>query len=127
MAGFQTVSPVGQLAAPGRLGDPTMVLKTDPRADPRMVAALGEFGLSQAPPPAPVTAASPRQQILEYCAALEGAFEQMFDVWFSGLPEIDHVERRTEVIKGVDDNDITLYVHRPTNVSGLLPCVYHIH
>jgi acetyl esterase/lipase len=37
------------------------------------------------------------------------------------------VERQTEVIKGVDGNDITLYIHTPKNVSGPLSCVYHMH
>jgi hypothetical protein len=35
---------------PGRLGDPTRVLKTDPRADPRLVAACAPFALDVAPP-----------------------------------------------------------------------------
>ena len=30
---------------PGRLGDPDRVLKTDPRADPRLVAACAPFAL----------------------------------------------------------------------------------
>ncbi len=30
---------------PGRLGDPDRCLGTDPRSDPRMVAALAPFGM----------------------------------------------------------------------------------
>ena len=33
--------------APGRLGDPTMDLASDPRSDPRMVAAFAPFGLDK--------------------------------------------------------------------------------
>ena len=33
------------VALPGRLGDPTMEIRSDPRADPRMVAAFEPFGL----------------------------------------------------------------------------------
>ena len=40
---------------------------------------------------------------------------------------VQAVERRTEVIRGVDGNDIRLYIHTPKNASGPLPCVYHIH
>lgn len=122
-----TASHRGQLNAPGRLGDPTLVLKSDPRADPRMLAALAEFGFDEAPPPAAVTAASPLEAILEFLGAAETTYENVFKTWFSGLPPIENVEKRTEVIKGVDDNDIKLYLHRPKNVSGRLPCVYHIH
>jgi len=122
-----TASGIGELIAPGRLGDPGRLLKTDPRADPRMVAALAEFGFDGAPPPAPVSSVSPRQEILEFLAAAEPAYENIFKAWFSDLPPIENVERRTELIKGVDDNDITLYIHKPKSASGRLPCVYHIH
>ena len=123
----QTPSATGQPIAPGRLADPDRVLKTDPRADPRMLAALAEFGFDEAPPPAPVTAESPLEEILEFLAASEAAYEDLFTAWFSGLPPIENVERRTELIKCVDDNDIRLYVHQPKNASGRLPCAYHIH
>jgi acetyl esterase len=33
----------------------------------------------------------------------------------------------TQIITGVDGNDIKLFIHRPTNVTGPIPCVYHIH
>ncbi len=111
----------------GRLADPDRVLRTDPRADPRMVAALAEFGFDEAPAPAPVTAESPLEEILDFLAAAEPDYEHIFTAWFTDLPPIEDVERRTEVIKGVDDNDIRLYVHQPKNASGPLPCVYHIH
>ena len=112
---------------PGRLGDPTRVLKTEPRADPRMVAALAEVGFDVAPEPAPVTAESPIEEIREFIAMVEPGYQDLFKAWFTDLPPIDNVERRTEVIKGSDGNDIKLYVHRPRHASGSLPCVYHVH
>ena len=45
--------------APGRLGDPTMDLASDPRSDPRMVAAFAPFGLDKAAPPPPVVYEKP--------------------------------------------------------------------
>jgi acetyl esterase len=112
---------------PGRLGDPNRVLKTDPRADPRLVAACAPFALDVAPPPAPVHANSPLQDRLDYSAANEAAMEAVFADLFADLPPITTVEQRTEVIKGVDGNDINLYIHTPQNRSGPLPCVYHMH
>lgn len=123
----QTASALGQLIAPGRLGDPGKVLKTDPRADPRMLAALAEFGFDLAPPPAPVTAVSPRQAILDFLGTAEPGYEHVFRAWFSGLPSIENVKRHTEVIKGVDGNDVRLHVHQPKSAPRGLPCVYHIH
>ncbi len=123
----QARSKTEQPFSPGRLADPGRVLKTDPRADPRMVAALAEFGFDEAPAPAPVSAESPREEILDFLAAAEEGYEDMFKAWFSGLPPIENVERRTEVIQGVDGNDIKLYVHEPKDASGPVPCVYHMH
>ncbi len=123
----QARSKTEQPFAPGRLADPGRVLKTDPRADPRMVAALAEFGFDEAPAPAPVSAESPREEILDFLAAAEEGYEDIFKAWFSGLPPMENVERRTEVIQGVDGNDIKLYVHEPKDASGPVPCVYHMH
>ena len=123
----QARSKTDQPFSPGRLADPDSVLKTDPRAHPRMVAALAEFGFDEAPPPAPVTAESQLEEILEFIAVAEPGYEDLFKVWLTDLPPIESVERRTEVIKGVDDNDISLFMHKPQNASGPLPCVYHMH
>ncbi len=112
---------------PGRLGNPNRVLKTDPRADPRLVAACAPFNLDVALPPVPVNADSPLQEKLDYCAASEAGMTTVFAALLADLPSIPNVERRTEVIKGVDGNDINLYIHTPQNVSGPLPCVYHMH
>src|SRR5215510_13097424 len=111
---------------PGRLGDPDRVLKTDPRADPRLVAACAPFALDSAPPPAPVHADSPLQEKLDYVAASEAGMEAVFAALFADLPPLKNMERRTEVIQGVDGNDLRLYIHTPQHASGPLPCVYHI-
>ena len=113
--------------APGRLGDPDMILKTDPRADPRMVAVLAQFGLDLPPPPAPVTVESPVADILAFLAATEQGFEDLNAALFADLPPIENVARRTEVIQGVDGNEIKLYIHQPKDAAGPAPCIYHIH
>jgi acetyl esterase/lipase len=92
-----------------------------------MVAALVPFEMDGAPAPAPVTADSSLKEKYDYVAVAEPGFEDLFAALFTDLPPIEGVERRTEVIKGVDDNDIKLYIHKPTNGSGQLPCVYHTH
>jgi acetyl esterase/lipase len=64
---------------------------------------------------------------LAYVAASEAGREAVFAALFADLPPMTKVERRTEVIQGVDGNDIRLYIHAPQNAAGPLPCVYHIH
>jgi hypothetical protein len=109
---------------PGRLGDPNRALKTDPRTDPRLVAACAPFALDVAPPPVPVNANSPLPDKLAYSAANEAGMEAVFAALFADLPQMTNVERRTQVIKGVDGNDINLYIHTPKNVSTrCLACI----
>src|SRR5262245_11400535 len=112
---------------PGRLGNPDRVLKSDPRADPRLVAACAPFALDVAPPPAPVHANSPLPDKLAYSAATEAGMEAVFAALCADLPPIPNVERRTDVIKGVVGTDITLYIHTHQYLCGPLPCVYHVH
>ncbi len=112
---------------PGRLGDPNMLIKTDPRADPRMVAAMAVLGLDGAPEAAPVDINSPNEALLEYAMLAEEGFAALGDVLSSAAPPITNVERRTEVIKGVDGNDISLYIHTPTDVDGPVPGIVHTH
>ncbi len=112
---------------PGRLGNPSSLLNTDPRADPRMVAALAVVGLDGAPEPAGVDTSTPIEEALEFARVVEPAFEQIFDTIFAGLTPVRGVTSRTETIKGADGNDIPLYVHVPDSISGPMPAVLHIH
>ncbi len=112
---------------PGRLGDPDMTLATDPRSDPRMVAVLEPLGLSGRADPVPLSPDSTLEDIRALAAVAEPGFEQVSEVLCAGQPPIEGVESRTEVIGGVDGNDISLYVHRPTAASGPCPGILHIH
>ena len=112
---------------PGRLGNPDQVMKTDPRTDPRLVDACAPFNLDVALPPIPVNADSPLPEKLDFCAGSEAGMATVFAALCADLPAMPNIERRTEVIKGVDGNDINLYIHTPQNASGPLPCVYHMH
>ena len=112
---------------PGRLGTPGMLLRDDPRADPRLVAALAPFELDGEAAGSPVPIDAPLEQRLAFCAEAEPGFEGLFQAMFAEVPEPEGVESSTETIQGVDGNDITLFIHKPTNVSGPIPGVFHIH
>jgi len=104
-----------------------MVIATDPRADPRMVAAMAPVGLDQAPPPAPVDINSPSDELLEYALVAEEGFNMLGGIFSASAPAITNVERRTEVIRGIDGNDVSLYIHAPTDVDGPVPAIVHTH
>src|SRR5215211_1933824 len=112
---------------PGRLGSPGMMLKDDPRADPRMLAAMAPIGLGEHPAAAPVTVESSIEELLEYCGMAEAGFEMLFAAMSADSPATSGVTSTVEVIRGIDGNDVTLFIHRPTDVSGPIPALLHLH
>ena len=115
--------------AAAQSGSPPGDLRDDPRADPRMVAALAPFGLDRQSPPLPVSAASPREALLDYAAQTEVNFGGLFDALLTGLTPVEGVSRQTVTVEGNDGNDIALRVHRPAGRPGdpALPAVVHFH
>jgi len=104
-----------------------MQIKDDPRADPRMVAAMDPFGLGLNPGPSPVDSNTHIDALLEYVGEAEAGFEMLFGMLAADQPPVQGVTRTVEVIRGIDGNDITLFVHRPTDVRGPLPGLLHLH
>jgi acetyl esterase/lipase len=120
-------APTLNVKLPGRLGDPTLELRSDPRADPRMVALLAPFGLDTEAAALPVDRQSPVDELLAVAAASEQAFGEVFAGLLADVPKATGIESRTVTIIGVDGNDITLYVDRPTGTTGPLPGLLHLH
>ena len=114
-------------ALPGRLGNPELDIRDDLRADPRMIAAMGPIGLDVAPPPSPVTAATPIADLIEYTMLAEAGFEALGGILTATTPAPTGVSSYTETITGVDGNEISLFIHRPDAEDGPLPCVVHTH
>jgi acetyl esterase len=111
----------------GRLADPDSSLATDPRSDPRMVAAFAPHGLDVLPPPLAVTVDSPLDEQLRYAAEAEEVMIKLFAKLVESAPRVEGVTTTTITIPGGDGQDLTLYVSRATNTSEALPCVVHIH
>ena len=111
----------------GRLADPDRSIKTDPRADPRMVAAFAPVRLDRNLPPAALTRDSPMADRLTYCAKVETAVGGVLEYFAQAAPAVDGVRSTTTTIRGVDGNDITLYISRPATGEGALPAVVHLH
>ena len=112
---------------PGRLGAPSMSMQDDPRADPRMIAALAPFALGAIPEPSPVDASSPIDVLIEYIGIAEAGFEGLFGAIAMAVPPVSGIARSVEVIRGLDGNDVTLFIHRPESATGPLPAVVQLH
>ena len=117
----------GSPTLPGRLGSPDMVLRDDPRADPRMVAVLDPIGLGVPMEAPPVDADSPIDALLEYIGLSEQGFEALFGALAVDLGPVEGVTSSVEIIRGIDGNDVTLFVHRPVDADGPLPGILHLH
>ncbi|MDH3644016.1 MAG: alpha/beta hydrolase [Gammaproteobacteria bacterium] len=111
---------------PGKLGNSSATLETDERLDPRIAAALA-ITAELAPGVEPVAADAGYQECLAYCSAFENANAIAHPAMLAAMPEFDSVSVSTEVIQGVDGNDITLHIHRPVGSDGPLPGVVHTH
>ncbi|OYN76946.1 alpha/beta hydrolase fold domain-containing protein [Mycolicibacterium sphagni] len=111
----------------GRLADPNRSLGTDPRSDPRLVAALAPIGLAGILPDAPLTVDSPLADRLAYAAAAEDAVGGVFTMFALNAPSPAGVTTTTVTIPGADGNEVTLFICRPDRAGGPLPAVVHFH
>ena len=111
----------------GRLADPDATIGTDPRSDPRMVAALAPLGLDGRLPQPSLTVDSPLEDRLAFVAETEETLGAVLEEFAQGAPIADVVTTTTTTIAGSGGNDVTVYISRPDNVGGALPCVVHTH
>ena len=112
---------------PGRLGNPDSLLSVDKRFDPRISAVYAAAGMDGPAEPSRVTSASSFEECLAHCLEMESNSAMVNMLMAANMPDFPTVDSTTEIIKGVDDNEIALYLHRPKNVSGPIPCIVHTH
>lgn len=111
---------------PGKLGNPSSTFGTDKRAHPKIVAMLAAVG-GDGEADQGLAPGANYEDALAYCQMFEEVSGAGNEMLLANLPVLDSVEHSTEVIKGVDGNDITLYIHKPKNTKGALPCIVHTH
>jgi acetyl esterase len=111
----------------GRLANPDSTLGTDPRSDPRMIAALQPFGLDGRLPLPRVTADTPLEGRLKYLAKYEEVLVGVLTMLAQSAPVAEGVTTRTTTITGDDGNGIALYITTPSGAPSSLPCIVHLH
>jgi acetyl esterase/lipase len=110
----------------GRLADPDCTLGTDPRSDPRMISALAPLGLDGRLPPPELAVGASLEDRLAFVTRTEETLGAVLDGFAQGAPVSQGVTTTTATITGAG-GDVTVYVSRPDNVDGALPCVVHVH
>jgi acetyl esterase len=118
---------VTSVVLPGRLGDPGMSLATDPRADPRMIAAMRPLGMDQRAPALPMGPDAPIEQILGMTMAAEEGSAGAFEALVGGMDPVDGVTRETRIIESGAGHEITLFIHRPVDGPARMPGLVHLH
>ena len=101
---------MGTLTPPGRLGDPTMCLATDPADRARGRDATARHRPARRGRPGVARLAVRRPAGLP--ERRRTGFAGLIDHLYGGLDPVVGVTRSTETIDGVDGNAITLYIHR---------------
>jgi acetyl esterase len=92
-----------------------------------MIAAMAPMGMDVHAPALPFDHTAPLETLHEYIAMSEAGFDALGDVLVGALPPVSGVTSSVEVARGVDNNDITLFIHRPVDATGPLPAVLHLH
>lgn len=113
----------------GRLADPSVTLRTDPRLHPGLRDGLAAFGLDGHAAPAPFDRTTGPEAVAEFCGGAHAAFEGLYAAvpytWPGERPA--DVVVREEVVRSPDGHDIPLEIFRPAGVPGPLPGLVYIH
>jgi acetyl esterase/lipase len=104
-----------------------MQLRDDPRADPRMIAAMAAIGLDVAGPPPPIDASASLEQLRAFAAEAESGLGGALEPLIASLPPVGGVASTTENVRGVDGNPIKLFIHRPTSARAPTRGMLHLH
>jgi acetyl esterase len=113
----------GQARREGRLADPSVELRTDPRLHPGLRAVFATYGLDGHAAPPPLDRSAGPQAVAEFVGACHAAFEGLYAAmpaeWPGEVPaEVTH---RVETTRGADGNDVTLHIFRPAGARGRCP------
>jgi len=92
----------------GRLSDPDSTIGTDPRSDPRMVAALAPLALDGRYPQPALTVDAPLEKRRAFVAEIEENTGAVLDMFAQSVPIFEGVTTTTTTIGGTDGNGVTL-------------------
>ena len=106
--------------------NPDAQLLRDKRADPRIIEALAAADGFELAVPRPAPGAT-HEEALAYCVAMEAAIIEGNEPLRAMLPVFPSLAQSTEIVIGVDGNQIKLFIYRPRETGGSVPCIVHTH
>ena len=112
---------------PGKIGNPNMELKDDPRLDPRILDAIIPFGLEVDAEAPDLSINSSEFEKIKFLSEMEPIFQEIFVDFFSNTETPTNIKSEVKFIKNKEGNDLKLYIHKPSNIQGPLPCILHTH
>jgi len=119
----------GEARREGRLADPAVELRTEPRLHPGLRAVFATYGLDGHAAPPPLDRDADAQAVAEFVGAAHAAFEGLYAAlpaeWPGEVPA--DVTYRVATTRGADGNDIALHIFRPAGAIGPLPGVVYLH
>jgi acetyl esterase len=102
----------------------------DPRIIDKIDSKLLGTVLSRTNPPPPIPMTATDEYLYGYHRMVEPILQQiMTDCCKETLSQLCGFTTEIIQIKGLDDNDITLFIDTPNDISAIapVPCIYHIH
>lgn len=86
------------------------------------------LGLEKPPKVPPLDSSAPVDSILAYVDLMEPKYEELFQMIAGSSAAVEGITRSKEICKGVNGNDIEIFIHRPDHVEETkLPCIIHLH
>ena len=92
-----------------------------------MVEAFSRFGLEGRMPSSGLRVDSPLAERHAFAAMSENGIGAIFDTLVGEVAEPAGVATAMTTIAGIDGNDVTLHITRPTGASEPMPAVVHLH
>lgn len=106
-------------------------IRDERRADPRMVALLAKLGLDGPVPDSPFDGTATREELITHSIGTEQFVAGLLNGFVASLDSLPGIISTTMTIKGVDGNDILLFIDRPeqhmVTSAAPIPCIYHMH
>lgn len=119
--------------APGRLGNPKIVVGEDPRTNTKLLQMLNAMGMGGFGLP-PALAQLNENSSIDDIAVMLKEFEDGLKILYANLPldlpnddKAPAIEMKTETIKGGDGQDMKVYVYRPKDATGKISCAVYTH